>query len=243
MYSDYFSLSAYSSEWWQSSLLLIYFFPSLLSPISSFQVLEKLEAFGIRLAALTPLLAPVCRAPPVSWACWILKASLRFWVRTSLLWISSTTRLGNQPLSPSWSLSPIIQPRIQRTKYYQRWHEETTQVFFDFSKSCVSTHRHLFSLGGSKHRPSQWTVHLAPEMSMTEYIAPVESLIQITHGYRSYLQVYLRTVLSVGVIFCLTWLMGTSRHKACAPVRSESTHPSKLITPVHRMTQLVSSYT
>lgn len=46
----------------------------------------------------------------------------------------------------------------------------------------------------------------------------------------------LRTAVSVGVIFCLTCLMGTSRHKACATVRSESTHPSQLVTPVHRMT-------
>lgn len=73
-------------------------------------------------------------------------------------------------------------------------------------------------------------------MSMTGYTAPAESLINITDSLSSHLHIcMLRTVLSIGVIFYLTWLVGTSRHKACAPVRSQSTHPSKLITPVHRM--------
>lgn len=104
------SFSAYGPEEWYSSLLLLHCFTSLLSSIWTIQGLEKLEALGVRLPTLTPILAPGCGPPPPSWACWILKASLRFWARTSLLWISSTTRLGNQPLSPSWSLSPIIQP-------------------------------------------------------------------------------------------------------------------------------------
>lgn len=70
---------------------------------------------------------------------------------------------------------------------------------------------------------------------MTEYTAPVESL-KVTNSLSSYLHgCILKTALSVSVIFCLTWLLGTSRHKACTPVRCESTHPSKLVTPVHRM--------
>lgn len=34
--------------------------------------------------------------------------------------------------------------------------------------------------------------------------------------------------------------MGTSRHKARAPIGSKSTHPSKLVTPVHRVTSFSS---
>lgn len=89
------------------------------SPIWSIQELEWLEILPVRLPALIPFLAPVCAAPPPSWACRILKASLRFWARSSLLWISSTTRLGNQPLSPSWSLSPIIQPSFVLSRRFK----------------------------------------------------------------------------------------------------------------------------
>lgn len=144
------------------------------SPIWSIQELEWLEILPVRLPALIPLLAPVCAAPPPSWACWILKASLRFWARSSLLWISSTTRLGNQPLSPSWSLSPIIQPGLHKTKDSLR--NTSKSLKWDIKWICAFTHHRLFSLGGSRHQPSQWRVHLVPGMSMTECTAPGESL-------------------------------------------------------------------
>lgn len=38
---------------------------------------------------------------------------------------------------------------------------------------------HQFFLEDTEHQPSQWKVHLAPEMSKTEYTVPVESLIYI----------------------------------------------------------------
>lgn len=134
MYSDYFSLSAYDLEWWHSSLLQIHCFMSLLSPIWSIQGPEKLDTLGVRLAALTPTLAPVCEPPPPSWASWILKASLRFWARISLLCISSTTRLGNHPLSPSWSRSPIIQPGIHKTKKVQSRQKDRQMQKIAYSK-------------------------------------------------------------------------------------------------------------
>ena len=111
MYPDYFCLCIWP---WMVTFITVTasLLSSLLSLIGSIQGLERLAL--VRLPALKPLLAPGCGPPPPSWACWILKASRRFWARTSLLWISSTTRLGNQPLSPSWSLSPIIQPGIHR---------------------------------------------------------------------------------------------------------------------------------
>lgn len=66
---------------------------------------------------------------------------------------------------------------------------------------------------------------------MTEYTAPVENLIKVIDNLNSCL--HRQRNLLVGSVFCLTWLVGTSRHEACAPVRSECTYPSKLITPAH----------
>lgn len=119
------TLNVNNHHWYWSNALL-HCFTLLLSLISSTQVLVKFDTFGVRLPARKPEapLDPVCGPPPPSWACWILKISRRFWVRISLLWISSTTRLGNQPLSPSWSLSPIIQPTTQdrgRSEEMWRW--------------------------------------------------------------------------------------------------------------------------
>lgn len=71
-------------------------------------VREKLETFGVRLPPLRPILTAAAGLSILVW--WILKTSFRFWALTSLFWISSTTRVGNQPRSLSCSLSPIIQP-------------------------------------------------------------------------------------------------------------------------------------
>ncbi len=63
--------------------------------------------------ARRPLEAALAPWAP-SWACWIRWHSLRFWARTSALMIFSTTRVGNQPRSPSCNLSPKIQPEGER---------------------------------------------------------------------------------------------------------------------------------
>lgn len=61
------------------------------------------------LAVRRPLEAALAPCAP-SWACWMRWHSLRFWARTSALMILSTTRMGNQPRSPSCNLSPKIHP-------------------------------------------------------------------------------------------------------------------------------------
>lgn len=86
-------------------------------------VREKLETFGGRLPPLRPVLTAAADPPILAW--WILKTSFRFWALTSLFWISSTTRVGNQPRSLSCSLSPIIQPGAQDDKRLMRIFKET----------------------------------------------------------------------------------------------------------------------
>lgn len=65
------------------------------------------------LAGRRPLEAALAPCAP-SCACWIRWHSFRFWARTSALKIFSTTRVGNQPRSPSCNLSPKIQPEGER---------------------------------------------------------------------------------------------------------------------------------
>lgn len=66
---------------------------------------------------------------------------------------------------------------------------------------------------------------------MTEYTAPVENLIKVIDDFK-FMSPQTKKF-TCGFRIRLTCLVGTSRHKACAPIRSECTHPSKLITPVH----------